>query len=95
MEEKTVNRSYIVRTETGRLRRNRRHLRPLPEVEDDISLNDQEGDDTPHHNASLEPADQTTPALPRDSTTAPPKPCVMTRSGRVCKAPERLKDYVP
>lgn len=87
-------RSYLVQTESGVLRRNRRHLRPIlsnPPIPATDGLPQVQSENELHPSSSpVEPGcDSPDPVL----LSLPGTPVRTTSSGRVVKLPKRYSDY--
>ena len=84
-------RSYIVSTPGGERRRNRKHLKAIPEHSEQSEPQVDVAPEPPEHS---EPQVDIAPPIP-DTTTLPvPDTSYTTRSGRVVKTPGRFQDYV-
>ena len=89
----TTPRSYLIQTDRGTLRRNRRHLRPtfLPVQQPDETESKQasEQPSSPLCSHPDSPVRETVPAEPGGQDQAQ-----VTSSGRVIRPPDRFKDFV-
>ena len=93
--KKVNNRSYLVKTANGYIyRRNRRHLRQTKERPDDPHrINDSADDELaiPFTEDKTQNNEQPMESL---HSRRHPTDCTVTRSGRACVPPNRLKDYI-
>ena len=85
----TENRSYLVQTENGVIRRrNRRHIRPTrrkkPDIAHDVNYDDDQPENVEDDYDANPPADD----APSTSTATR-----TTRSGRTVKPPDRLIEH--
>lgn len=85
-------RSYLVQTDRGVLRRNRRHIQPLLSAPE-TPVRSGEGNvrcDRQLHS----PVPEVAPPLVTPPVTMPPTPARVTSSDRLVRSPDRYGDYV-
>lgn len=91
----TTPRSYLIQTDRGTLRRNRRHLRPTflpvhqPDETESTQANEQPS--SPRASPPDSPVRETVPAEPGEH---PHGRAQVTSRGRVIRPPDRFKDFV-